>query len=500
MGQRAIEKREQRARERAREFFLSALMDAVDRARGGTVMAVQVGANDGKMVDPLYRMFCDHGWSGVLIEPHPVYFNDLSRLHKSRPQVRPINRGISDAPGSMRLYHLQEAARPRYPDWLRGCASLSADRMQEALVVGAGQKGIAPDPGDIDSVEITLVRLDALLAEQGIATADVLVVDVEGHELPVLNSADLASLGLSLVIVECNGLNLGQERDYVQAIARGGFQVFRLGDDLIGFDPARLQLPLGDVLKLMAVPVLNAPEAPKVIVTAPSDVGIPRVLGHIWIGDRPAPAHWMQSWYDLHPDWQHVVYDNNFLTSRVWRNQALINQYFRLRKFAGVSDLMRYEILLERGGFMPEADSICLRRVDELFAAPGLYTVYENEKEMPGYVSPFLAASPGQPFLHQIVEHLRETQKPETLKDPWKAVGNRYLKSAISAFKPQLTIYPSHYFNPEHYLGEHYAGSGPVYARQIWGTTMDLYEKHPEAIALALYSDTLTKLEANLAT
>ena len=498
MGQRATEKREQRARERARDFFLSVLMDAVHRARGGAVMAVQVGANDGKMVDPLYRMFRDHGWSGVLVEPHPAYFQDLSRLHHGNPRVRPVNCGISDRAGVMRLYHLNETARVRYPDWLRGCASLSEQRMQEALHVGAGQKGIAPDVSDIDSVEITLIRLDELLAQQGVTQADVLVVDVEGHELPVLNSADLASFGLSLVIVECNGLNLGQEREYVQAIAQGGFKVFRLGDDLIGMRPD-LQLPLGDVLKLMMVPVLNAPVAPAIVVTQPSDVGIPRVLGHIWIGDRPAPAKWMQSWYDLHPDWQHVVYDNDFLTSRVWRNQALINQYFRQRKFAGVSDLMRYEILLERGGFMPEADSICLLRVDELFSNPGLYTVYENEKEMPGYVSPFLAASPGQPFLHQIIEHIRETQKPETLKDPWKAVGNRFLKSAISNFKPSLTIYPSHYFNPEHYLGEHYAGAGPIYARQIWGTTMDLYENHPADIAQALYADTLMKLEANLA-
>ncbi len=498
MGQRATEKREQRARERAREFFLSVLMDAVNRARGGKVMAVQVGANDGKMVDPLYRMFRDHGWSGVLIEPHPVYFKDLSRLHHGNDRVRPINRGISDAPGVMRLYHMNETARARYPDWLRGCASLSQDRMQEALGVGASQRGITPDAGDIASVEISLIRLDHLLAEQGVAQADVLVVDVEGHEIPVLNSADLAALGLSLVIVECNGLNLGQERDYVQAIARGGFTVFRLGDDLVGMRPDLLQVPLGDVLKLMAVPVLNLPQAPPVVATAPSDVGIPRVLGHIWIGDRPAPMKWMQSWYDHHPDWQHVVYDNDYLTSRMWRNQALINQYFRQRKFAGVSDLMRYEILHEHGGFLPEADSICLRRVDELFAAPGLYSVFENEKEMPGYISPFLAASPGQPFLHHIVENLRENQKPETLKDPWKSVGNRFLKSAISNFKPQLAIFPSHYFIPEHYLGEHYSGPGPIYARQIWGSTMDLYDSYPDDVAQALYGATLAKLEANL--
>ena len=36
-------------------------------------------------------------------------------------------------------------------------------------------------------------------------------------------------------------------------------------------------------------------------------------------------------------------------------------------EYMGVSDLMRYEILEEVGGIIPEADSICLRATDELW-------------------------------------------------------------------------------------------------------------------------------------
>ena len=51
---------------------------------------------------------------------------------------------------------------------------------------------------------------------------------------------------------------------------------------------------------------------------------------------------------------------------------------------------MRYEILLEQGGFLPEADSICLRNVDELFVLPSLYTAYEHETKRPALREPFL--------------------------------------------------------------------------------------------------------------
>jgi len=54
---------------------------------------------------------------------------------------------------------------------------------------------------------------------------------------------------------------------------------------------------------------------------------------------------------------------------------------------------MRYEILLEQGGFVPEADSICLRSVDELFVLPSLYTAYEHETKTLRFVSPFYASS-----------------------------------------------------------------------------------------------------------
>lgn len=64
-----------------------------------------------------------------------------------------------------------------------------------------------------------------------------------------------------------------------------------------------------------------------------SSVAIPKRPGHIWIGDRPAPQRWLQSWRDLHPDWPYTLYDNVYLTGRRWRNQPLIAHNVRKRHF-----------------------------------------------------------------------------------------------------------------------------------------------------------------------
>jgi len=101
----------------------------------------------------------------------------------------------------------------------------------------------------------------------------------------------------------------------------------------------------------------------------------------------------METWKQKHPDWDYQLFDNSYLSSRRWRCEAQIAEYMKHRQYAGVSDLMRYEILLEQGGFLPEADSICLRSVDELFVLPSLCTAYEHETKTRRFVSPFYASS-----------------------------------------------------------------------------------------------------------
>ena len=167
----------------------------------------------------------------------------------------------------------------------------------------------------------------------------------------------------------------------------------------------------------------------------------------------------------------------------------------RRKEYAGVSDLMRYEVLFEQGGFLPEADSICLRNVDELFVLPALYTAYEHEIEKPGFVSPFYASSPGHSFLAQILDEISQLQ-PKSLLAPFKSVGNRALRDFIKKWDPEISIFPSYFFNPRHHRGETYNGDGPVYAEQLWGTTKGLYKNLPDdqrAAALAT-TENLTEI------
>jgi hypothetical protein len=233
---------------------------------------------------------------------------------------------------------------------------------------------------------------------------------------------------------------------------------------------------------------------------------IAKILRHIWIGPYPPPMEWMQTWIDAHPGWRYELIDNDYITQRRFRNQAQINAYFRRGKFAGVSDLIRYEILAESGGFIAEADSLCLHPVDELLQDARAYTVYEHEGGATGMVSPFLACEAGNPVLQAVVQELGQL-KVDDMGMPWTTTGNGFLRHFLAQnpdLKKKTTIFPSHYFIPEHYKGAVYSGPDRIYARQLWATTKRCYPHQldmtpqKKAAAAERTAAICAQLEANL--
>ncbi len=231
-------------------------------------------------------------------------------------------------------------------------------------------------------------------------------------------------------------------------------------------------------------------------------IQIPKILGHIWVGHLPAPTEWLDTWKKFHPEWEYRLYDNEFLFSRRWRNQDLINAFYNRKEYAGVSDLMRYEILHEIGGFIPEADSICQKNTDELWTEDALYSVYENEVNKPGLISPFLASTPNHKYLDYIQRRVRRRNHVDKLAAAWKSVGNRFLAHALKSSPPgedhKVIIFPSHYFIPRHKKFERYSGDGPVYCDQLWGSTFGNYKVDPTVDVKTVHTDHMKRLEKRL--
>lgn len=198
---------------------------------------------------------------------------------------------------------------------------------------------------------------------------------------------------------------------------------------------------------------------------------------HIWVGPKQPPLKWMNTWKDKHPEWNYWVFTDGMLKERLssFKNKHLIEEYYNRKKFNGVADLVRYELLNEIGGFIPPADARCLHNTDELFTSPEdyCYSVYESEVLRPGYLSPIMASNPSNEFVRILIDTLHMLEPADLKDEVWMSTGNEWLSTMIPKHSPKITIWPSYTLIPKHYepLSPRYNGPERVYADQLWGST-----------------------------
>jgi mannosyltransferase OCH1-like enzyme len=212
---------------------------------------------------------------------------------------------------------------------------------------------------------------------------------------------------------------------------------------------------------------------------------IPKQIHIIWVGDQTKrPDNCISTWVARNPSWRVKVWGNEDLANHGWVNAAHIQQMAQ-RELNGVADLMRWEILYNVGGFVVDADSICVRPLEDWLLDAEAFACWENEIARPDLIAAgYVAASAGNPFFGQIILDLQR-QSSVMNGMAWETVGPLRLTQAFRAYRYNgLTILPSHMFIPEHYTGLRYEGTGIVFARQEWASTRRTYDSlHRKQIA-----------------
>jgi mannosyltransferase OCH1-like enzyme len=192
---------------------------------------------------------------------------------------------------------------------------------------------------------------------------------------------------------------------------------------------------------------------------------IPKRLAQIWIGNKyPEPRRLMATWRDKHPDWEYVVYRNEGSPDgeRPWRLQHIIN---RMPELNGKADVMRLEILLEHGGVVVDADSECLRPLDDLPDAE-CWAAYEREGS-DRIAAGYLGAMRCSHFIGDVISCVEEMARlPGWSRLPaWQTVGPGPISHVARTGKhPELLVHPAALFM---------TGGPGAYARQYWASTFE---------------------------
>jgi len=209
--------------------FESALLRQFTDLRG--LNFLQVGANDGRRADPLQRFIDAYDWSGLMYEPLPANFAELQRHRGGNARLRLRQAAIDVRAGRRSLYDLSAAATAGLPDWTRGLASFSRER-----VATAARELNLPETA-IVAEEVNTITWPMAWEEFGPQRCDLLVLDTEGHDFVLLRAADLARHRPRLILFEhaCNPLE--ERLDCYRELLQLGYELATAEGDTIACLP-----------------------------------------------------------------------------------------------------------------------------------------------------------------------------------------------------------------------------------------------------------------------
>ena len=165
---------------------------------------VEVGAYDGISFSNTYHLAVS-GWRGIYCEPVKEYAEQCIKNHLRHPAISVIQVAISDRDYSTLLMDTAGVFSTSNP--IAKKYFLEQDFSRHHF---NGSKKLA----------VPTLTLSTLIKKYGLDRIDILVVDVEGHELSVLNGLSIAQNKPSIIIIELQEVQHGQSAlssSYAQA-------------------------------------------------------------------------------------------------------------------------------------------------------------------------------------------------------------------------------------------------------------------------------------------
>ena len=204
---------------------------------------VVVGANDGRVNDPIYdfAMGMSSKTNMLLIEPNKFLLPHLQKSYSSHPSYQIANCAIGQE-GVLTLYavkanwfdHFQPAYAKGWPQYraATGITSANKEHVEKALL----REGINPDDA-IESLNVPCQQLSPLLAELSWPSAiDVLQIDAEGFDDSVIHAANIQSTRPSLIYFENHNIPEKRMDLLVNYLSSQHYLTYKMCGDSLAID------------------------------------------------------------------------------------------------------------------------------------------------------------------------------------------------------------------------------------------------------------------------
>lgn len=205
---------------------MTAYHQALSNLEGKNIFFVIVGAMDGVSHDELYpHAFKNKNWSGLLIEPIPLYFEQLKANYEYRNNLIFKNVAITQTQETKDIYTIPNSfvEDGTVPFWCNGISTFSPQR---SAILFDGIK-------DKMTTELVICcPFKDLVDEHDIKGIDVLQIDAEGYDLIVFNQIWQLGFRPKVIYIEVVHLSEEDKTNLVTLLKNNNYTLSFEGDNI----------------------------------------------------------------------------------------------------------------------------------------------------------------------------------------------------------------------------------------------------------------------------
>jgi FkbM family methyltransferase len=176
---------------------------------------LQIGAFDGIGEDDLRELVTSHNLRGVMVEPQPAAFARLQQTYRNQRQVTLLQAAIAEAEGTRDLYcHRSHASM---------AASFDRRHLRKH---GISDRDIVAQPVPCHTVE-------SALRAAGLANVDLIQIDAEGYDWPIVRSIDFARTRPRMIRFEYRHMPDADADACLAHLAAHGYRFILESNDII---------------------------------------------------------------------------------------------------------------------------------------------------------------------------------------------------------------------------------------------------------------------------
>jgi len=179
----------------------------------------------------------------------------------------------------------------------------------------------------------------------------------------------------------------------------------------------------------------------------------------VWLGNKPVPMisrFYMQTWIDINPDLEVILWTNDSIKNESFVNQELIETHPNVLIR---SDVLRLELISKYGGIYADMDYQCLHPIQYLLKYEGFIASIQPDAIRP-FTNSIFGFVQGHPTVGQMVEdvagNIENCKHLPLYAQTGSAWFSRYmlpLKTIVRVHEPAfIKGAPGEIYNPDEYL------------------------------------------------